>query len=344
MPLRIMQLGLGPIGLLTAEAVLGKAPGGQMELVGAVDVDPSKVGKDIAELLGADRPSGVVVRGDANRAVEELRPDVVLHTTSSFLERVAEQLETCLRSGAHVVSSTEELAFPFERHADLARHLDAVAEANGVVLVGTGVNPGYAMDALALAATGVCTHVRSIHVERVVDASRRRLPLLAKVGAGLSKARFEERAAEGGFGHIGLLESMRLVAHALGWTLDRTEESLEPVVAPDDVETKHMVIAEGDVAGIHHVVRGFVGDEAVLTLDLQMYVGADTPRDSIRVDGEPPIHLQVEGGIFGDTATAGALVNTAGVVHLAHPGLRTVAELPLPRAFGTTPGDHPVIQ
>jgi 2,4-diaminopentanoate dehydrogenase len=198
------------------------------------------------------------------------------------------------------------------------------------------------MDALALTATGACTRVRSIRVERVVDAARRRLPLLAKIGAGITERAFEERRASGHFGHIGLRESLQLVARGLGWEIERIDETLEPVLARRDAETKYLVVASGDVAGIHQVARGFARSASgelveVLTLDLEMCVGAENPRDSVFVDGEPPIELQIAGGIFGDTATAGALVNAAGAVRRAAPGLRTVAELPLPRAFATDP-------
>jgi 2,4-diaminopentanoate dehydrogenase len=145
-PLRILQFGLGPIGLLTAEAVLDKAAGGRVQLVGAVDVNPAKVGRDVADLLAEEgrtprAASGVIVRDDPRLAIEETRAEVVLHTTASFLDRVVDQIAECVDAGAHVVSSAEELAFPFERHPDIAERLDRLARQRGVAVVGTGVNP-----------------------------------------------------------------------------------------------------------------------------------------------------------------------------------------------------------
>ena len=338
-PLRVIQYGLGPIGLSCARTVLSKAGTGQIELVGAIDVDPQKVGRDVADLLDLDTSTGVVVSDDAAKVLDETAPDVVLHTTSSFLPGVRDQFMGCIEAGVHVVSSTEELSFPFDRHPSLAAELDSAAEAAGVVLVGTGVNPGYAMDTLALAATGVCVGVARVRVERIVDAGLRRGPLQRKVGAGISVAAFEEKKATGTFGHIGLRESLLMIADGLGWTLDAIDESLQPMVADRAHRTPHVTVEEGAVTGIHHAITGSVAGDVVLSLDLKMYVGADNPRDRVQVEGDPPMEILVPGGIFGDTATVATLVNTAALVGEARPGLRTMAELPVPRAFATRPAN-----
>lgn len=336
-PIRVVQFGVGPIGLATVRHVLAKQGTGLIELVGTIDVDPNKVGRDLSDLLDMSAPTGVIVSADAEDALAHLKPDVVLHTTSSFLESMYDQLELCARAGCHVVSSTEELSFPYDRHPELAARLDAVARENGVTLVGTGVNPGYAMDSLALMATGVCADVTEVHVRRVVDAGKRRKPLQAKVGAGITEAEFVERRATGKFGHIGLRESLLMVAAGLGWKLEDINESLDPVMSDRRVVTEYFTVEEGSVAGIHHSISGTVGGIERLTLSLQMYVGAREPVDAVRVVGDPPIELKVEGGIFGDTATLATLINTIPLAIEAAPGLKTTKDLPPVRAFATTP-------
>jgi 4-hydroxy-tetrahydrodipicolinate reductase len=330
-PLRAVQFGLGPIGASCLRTLLSKPTA--FELVGAIDVDPAKVGRDAGDVAEAGRTTGIVVSADAAAVLASTRPDIVFHTTSSFLDRMYDQLIVCARAGVDVVSSTEELAYPYHRHPEIAAELDRVARENNVSLLGTGVNPGYAMDALALMATGVCNRVDSLDIRRVVDAGGRRLPLQRKVGAGLTEAEFAEKKATGTFGHIGLVESVYLVAEGLGWTLDRIEETLDPVLAPRYVKTRFLEVPEGSVAGIHHAAAGFVGDRKVVSLDLRMYVGAENPMDAVKVAGDPPIDLVVHGGIFGDTATVAALVNTAPLVVGARPGLLTMKDIPLPRAF-----------
>lgn len=329
--LRVVQFGIGPIGASTLRTVLSK--GDAFQVVGAIDVDPAKVGRDAAIVAGLENPCGVQVRGDAEAVLRETKPDVVMHTTSSFLDRMYDQLILCARAGCNVVSSTEELSYPYHRHPRISAELDEVARENGVTLLGTGVNPGYAMDALALMATGVCNTVKSIRVRRVVDAGKRRRPLQMKVGAGLTETEFNEKKATGTFGHIGLVESLYMVAETLGWTLDRIDERLNPVISSREVKTPYLTVEAGQVAGIHHAAEGFVGERQVVSLDLKMFVGADDPIDAVTVVGDPPIDLAIRGGIFGDTATVAALVNAAPLVVEARPGLVTVADIPLPRAY-----------
>ncbi|MCP3979287.1 MAG: dihydrodipicolinate reductase [bacterium] len=327
---RVVQYGLGPIGVECVRTLLERGEPGT--LVGAVDIDPQKVGLDVGRLLGRTDPVGVTVTDDAGAVLRETDPDVVLHTSSSFLDRAAGQLEACIRAGAHVVSSCEELLYPYDRHPEISRRLDALAREHGVGVLGTGVNPGYVMDSLALMATGVCRSVRHVRAVRVVDAALRRLPLLRKVGAGLTPEQFQAKKAAGGFGHIGLVESLRLVAAGLGLTLDRVDEQLHPVPAASEIVTPEVTVAAGAVAGIHHTAAGFVDGDERVKLDLEMYAGAPDPHDAVVVLGDPPVDLLIRGGVFGDTATVAVLLNAIPRVAEAAPGLLTMADIPLLRA------------
>ena len=326
-PIRIVQYGVGPIGKETAKLILEKAGSNQLALVGAIDIDPAKVNTPVVD------SSEVIISSDAQKVLSDTQPDVVIHTTSSFLPQVEEQLMDCIRSGASVVSSTEELPYPFHRHAGIAERLDSAAKKYGVTVLGTGVNPGYAMDLLALTATGVCTRVRSVSVQRRVDAGKRRQPLQKKIGAGITLEEFRGRQEQGGFGHIGLVESLRLIMRGLDWPIDRVSEVLEPVIATSKIQTPFFTVLPGRVAGIQHTAHAFMDGRVVVSLNLQMYVGADQPEDRITVDGDPTVNLAVEGGIYGDTATIGALVNAIPQVLHATPGLQTVINLPVPRSF-----------
>jgi 2,4-diaminopentanoate dehydrogenase len=229
---RAVSFGLGPIGLAAARLALQKST---VQLVGAIDIDPAKTGKDLGDLLELGKPTGIVVESDAEKALRRLQPDVVLHCTSSFMPMVMDQLLLAARCGVDVVSSTEELLVPDLQHAALARQLDAAAKAAGTSVLGTGVNPGYAMDFVAVIASAVTFDVQAVKCTRVVDAGTRRLPLQKKVGAGLSKAEFQQQMATGKFGHIGMRESVSLLAHALDFRLDRIDQTVEPVLAPEDL-------------------------------------------------------------------------------------------------------------
>ncbi len=331
--IKVVQYGLGPIGIETARTVLEKAAEGKLELVGAIDIDPAKAGKDVSEILGLSERTGVLVSSNAEEVLQKTKPDIVLHTTSSFLEKIFPQLELCLRAGACVISSAEELFFPFSRHPELSRKLDELARKNRVVVLGTGVNPGFVMDTLALVATGVCKDVQRIRVERVVDASKRREPLQRKIGAGLTIEEFAEKKKTGTFGHIGLRESLLFLADGLGWKLDDVTEDLAPLIADQEIRTPYVHVLKGQVRGLHQVMTGIMQGREVLHFDLQMDVAAMKPHDAVVIDGNPPVDLFIRNGIFGDTATVASLINAIPLVLDSTPGLKTMKDLAVPRVF-----------
>jgi len=324
--LRVVQLGLGPIGLEAARLVLSRS---SLELAGAVDVDPRLAGRDLGELLDLSEPAGVIVQTDLASVLRAVGPDIVLQSTGSRLADVMPQIETVIRAGANLASTTEELLYPHRRHPEEARRIDSLARKGGVSILGTGVNPGFAMDALGLCMSGVCRRVDSITIRRVVDASTRRGPLQRKVGAGMDPGAFRKAAERKELGHVGLLESLDLLAAGLGFELDETQEMLEPVIATEPVRTNHVAVTPGRVAGIHHTARGSFRGRTRIDLDLRMYVGAADPVDEITIQGDPEIRNQVHGGIAGDEATVGMLVNCVRNVVAAPPGFHTMADIPL---------------
>jgi 4-hydroxy-tetrahydrodipicolinate reductase len=329
-PIRVAQFGLGPIGQACVKVLAQKS---NLELVGGIDIDAGKIGKDLGEVCGLKNHLGKIVRGDAEAALAEWQPQVVLHTTLSFLDRIENQLAAIVRSRAHIVSSTEELFYPYQRNPEFCQRLDALAKQHGVAIVGTGVNPGFSMDILPLCLTGVCVDVKKIIATRVVDASKRRLPLQKKIGAGITRKEFRERAATGTFGHIGLRESALAVMNAMGWPVDEIKESLKPMIADKRVKTPFLAVESGQVTGIHQILRVKSGGQERLALELRMFVGAKEPHDSVEIVGNPPLSMRIEGGIFGDTATIAALVNAIPKIIKAQPGLRTMLDLPVPYAF-----------
>ncbi|GAB4208138.1 MAG: oxidoreductase [Roseiflexaceae bacterium] len=325
MTTRVVCYGLGPIGLRIARLAASR-PG--IAVVGAVDIDPAKAGRDLGELLEQE-PLGVTISADAEEVLEQTRPHVVLHATSSVLTRVEPQLYTILAAGIHTISTCEELAFPWTTQPQVAADLDSAARRAGVALLGTGVNPGYAMDALPLTLTAPCTQVRAVRVLRVVDAALRRGPLQRKVGAGLTPAEFEEKVREGAVRHVGLPESLHMLATSLGWTLDAQENIIQPVITDHPVATEIVQVEAGQVVGVRQVASGFQAGREVLRLELRMYLGAPDPQDTVEIDGEPPVHMTIPGGLHGDYATAAMVVNAIPSIRRASPGLATMADLPL---------------
>ena len=320
---RALLFGIGAIGAGIGRLAIERD---DIELVAAVDSAPDKAGQSLYEALDIQPPQGaadVRIEADAEAALANAKPDVVLHATGSYLEHVLPQFSACVKAGVNVVSTCEELCYPWKRHPELAKQLDSEAKANGVTLLGTGVNPGFVMDTLAVTLTGVCQSVQSIRLKRVVDVGTRREQLQRKVGVGIPVDEFRERAAAGSFGHVGLRESCLLIASGLGWQLDSLEETLEPYPG-----------SEGNAAGQLQRAVGTIGGKTVIEAVVQMSAGADDPRDEIEIEGVPPVHLVIKGGIAGDQATAGVILNAVPLVIESKPGLVTMLDLPVLRGLG----------
>jgi 4-hydroxy-tetrahydrodipicolinate reductase len=327
-PIRVIQYGLGAIGRATARVVLDR-PG--LQLVGAIDHDPRLTGMDLGEVLSLQRNLDIFVTDKPVILFAQTQADAVIHcTTSSFIEAY-DQLTEIVRAGLHCVTSCEEALFPYYRHKVLAGKLDDLCIQKSVAVVGTGVNPGFVMDTLALLLAMACQRVDAVRVLRVVDAATRREALQRKVGATLTKAQFDDRNQHRKIGHVGLAESLVFLADGLGWTLDEVKESAAPVLAKKTIKTEFLTVSKGSVAGTHQFARGLRGGKEILTLELQMHIGAPNSRDVIEVDGVPPLRLVIEGGVPGDMATPAILANTLPRLVECPPGLHTMRTLGLPR-------------
>ncbi len=320
----IIHIGIGPLG---AKMVGYAVERGCFNIVGAVDTDPAKAGKDLGELCGID-PLGISVSGGLAEAMTGKQIDVALLTTVSSIVTLEGQVAELARAGLNIVSTCEELFFPWKTNPEVAARIDQVCRENNVTCVGTGVNPGYLMDLLPTILSGLCQNVRRVEVWRVQDASVRRVPFQQKIGAAMTPEEFEAKRTDGSLRHVGLPESVDFIANRLGWTLDRSEETLEPVIAEAQIDSGYKPISKGMARGVHQVGRGFVGDDEVITLNFRAAVGEPESYDQVRIDGEPVVESRIAGGVNGDVATCAITLNTVRSVLEADPGLKTMAQIP----------------
>ena len=266
--IRVIQYGVGPIGAGMVRLMLSKPA---IQIVGAIDVDPKKVGRDLGTVANAGREIGVKISSDAN-AVLRSGADVVVHTTLSHLKSVSGQLTDCVSAGLHVVSTCEELSYPFRKHPELSKQLDEVAREHKVVLLGTGVNPGFVLDKLVLTLATACQNVTHASGHRIVNASQRRQPLQAKIGSGMTVEEFHAQVKAGVIKHHGLPESVGMVADGLGLEVAKIEEVIEPVIAKERVKTDYFDVPAGKVVGVRQVAHGFSAAGKVnVDLELEMY-------------------------------------------------------------------------
>ena len=323
--IRAIQYGLGPIGCAVARHVVEREG---LALVGAVDIAPSKIGQDVGQVIGLAQPLGFGVTGTLAATLARTRADIVLHTTSSYFDLFGPQIVEILEAGLDVVSTSEELSFPWLRHSQKAAEIDAAAKRAGKTVLATGVNPGFLMDTLPLALTAICQQVEHIDLRRVINASTRRGPFQAKIGAGMTVDEFHAKMDAGRMGHVGLPESIGLVMSTLGKTLVRYESTVEPVLAERAVRTEHFDVSPGRVIGLKQVARAYAGEGEFMSLTFIAALDAGDEQETIEISGTPALHMILK-GTNGDLATVAIVVNAIRRVREAAPGLVTMRDLPL---------------
>ncbi len=327
--IKILQIGLGPLGQKIAHYIYERKG---IKTIAVVDKDPNLVGQDLGDLLGYTS-SEVIIQDNIESAILSHKPDVAIIATVSDLKRILPQIEAVAKHGVSIVSTCEELSYPWDADPVLAKKINEIAIKHKIGIVSTGVNPGFLMDALPTFLTSVCKDVQSIEVNRFQDAQQRRLPFQKKVGAGLSLDNFEAKKQAGTLRHVGLTESMQLIANRMGWNLDRTEDIIEPVIAEEQIITKDMKISPGEALGVMQTGRAYVGEELKILLKFKASVGLESSFDEVIIKGTPDINSKIEGGVNGDIATSAIIINAIPQILRSQPGLKTMADLPLVSYF-----------
>lgn len=327
-----MHIGLGPIGAAVAQQIAARKG---FQIVAGVDVDPGKAGRDVGEVIELGRNMRVKVGTDIGKTIKASRPDVAVLCTNSSLKAVSSQLLEVLKHRVPIVTTTEEAAYPVKRNRAVAKRIDEAARKAKVAVLGTGVNPGFTMDALPIALSAVCERVDRVEVWRVQDARIRRLPFQQKIGAGLTREEFERQVMDGSVRHVGFAESIEMIGDAMGWRVDQITEEVAPMIAEEAVSSQFLEVGAGRVCGIIQDGAGYVKGDPKITLRLEAYLGAPESYDSVLIEGSPRIYSKIDGGVHGDIATASIVVNSIPAVLTAAPGLRTMRDMRLPSFAGT---------
>jgi 2,4-diaminopentanoate dehydrogenase len=330
-PIKVLHVGLGPIGAAVVRQVAGRKG---FRIVGAADIDPLKSGRDLGQVAELGKPLRVKVSADVRKAIKAARPDVVVHCTTSSLKTVLPQIEEILKLKVPIVSTTEELAYPTKRNLRYAKIIHQLAKKSKVAVLGTGVNPGFVMDALPITLSGVCERLEAIRIDRVQDARVRRLPFQQKIGAGLTREQFQKKVDDGSVRHVGLAESVSMIADAFGWKLDRITDEIQPRMATETVASEFLAVDAGFVSGIVQDGVGYRNGLPVITLHMEAYLGAPESYDSVRITGSPALTMKIAGGVHGDIATASIVVNSLPKILEVPPGLHTMRDMPIPSFHG----------
>ncbi|MDC9721284.1 MAG: hypothetical protein PSN34_00740 [Urechidicola sp.] len=324
----ILQIGFGPLGIQTAKFIAQKVT---VKTVAVVDVNPNLIGNTLNS-IDAELPAETLIYETISDTVNKIgkTPDVAIITTVSSLEKLIPQIEDCAKNGIPVISTCEELSYPWDLQPELSKKLDTLCKEYGIACLGTGINPGFLMDYLPSVLSSVCKDVEQITVERVQDATPRRIPFQQKIGAGLNLEAFKAKELEGTLRHVGLQESIYLLANSIGVTLDEVTESLQPVIASKNIVTKDLEIEEGDARGVEQIGFGYENGICKIKMHFKAAIGEERSFDKVTIKGTPSFSSEIDGGVNGDIATCAITINSIKSILKAPAGLHTMADIALP--------------
>ena len=335
--IKVAEWGTGMMGQGLLGYILDRPK--DIDLLGVIVTNPAKAGVSVGELLGR----GCDVRMTTDfEAVLAKKPDVVCINTQSNLDEITTQVEPAVKAGANVICIAEKLAYPWASDPEWARRFDRLAKEHDVSILGTGINPGFVLDALIVMFTSVCLRVDRIEASRVNDLSPFGPTVMKGQGVGTTFDEFLAGVADGSIvGHIGFPESIHLIARALNWKIARIEETREPIITSVERSTPHVHVAVRDVCGCRHVGRGYdeAGEFKIELIHPQQIhpglEGQDTG-DYIKVFGDPGINMALTPEIPGGKGTYASTGNYIPLIGAAPAGMLTVVDMPLPRFWAPT--------
>jgi 4-hydroxy-tetrahydrodipicolinate reductase len=335
---KVIIWGFGAMGSGMADMLLEKDG---VNIVGVCDLDPNKVGKSVFEVLDTDKGENheVIVEEDIEKIINENDADIAILATDSFTKRAFDKIKLCLENDLNVVSTAEEMAYPQAQSPELTKKLDKIAKENGVSVLGTGINPGLIMDLLVVMLTGACKDVEQIKAERVNDLSPFGPAVMEEQGVGTTVEEFKKGDEDGSIaGHVGFHESIQMIADALGWELDGPiSQAKKPIVSNVDRKAPHAEVKAGNIAGVNMTGQGMIDGEQKIDMvhpqQIEPQEEDEETGDYITIKGNPDINMSIKPEVPGGIGTIAMCVNMIPHVINANPGLKTMLDLPVPRAI-----------
>jgi len=332
---KVIIWGLGAMGSGMADMLLKKKG---VEIVGVAG-RAGKVGKSMYDYLQTpkgDRPD--VIIGSPEDVIKEKSADVVLLCTDSFTRKAFDRIKFILEKKINCITSAEEMAYPQAQEPELAKQLDEIAKANGVSVLGTGINPGLIMDLLVVVMTGCCESVDHVISRRVNSLSPFGPAVMEEQGIGITVEEFKKGVETGSLsGHVGFPESINMIADAIGWKVEKVTQSMDPIVTDVDRKSPHGFAKAGDVAGCAMKGFGYVDGELKIEMDHPQQIEPEqvgiATGDYVIIKGTPNINMVNSPEVPGGIGTIAMCVNMIPQIINARPGLHTMLTLPVPRAI-----------
>jgi hypothetical protein len=334
---KVVIWGFGAMGSGMARMLLTKKG---VDIVGICDRSEERVGRSMFDVLGVergDRPE-VIINSNIDEVVTEKGCDVCLCATDSFTKKAFPRLKAVLEKKVNVISTAEEMAYPKAQNTELAAELNRIAKENGVTILGTGINPGLIMDLLVVCLTGCMTNVEHIEAKRVNSLSPFGPAVMEEQGVGITVDEFNAGVADGSLaGHVGFAESIHMIGDAIGWKVEKYETQMSPIVTTVDRKSPYGFAAAGNVAGVNMTGQGYVDGETKIDMihpqQIEPEMEGTHTGDYITIKGTPEVNMCIKPEVEGGLGTIAMCVNMIPHVINAAPGLKTMIDLPVPRAI-----------
>ncbi len=327
--------GFGAMGAGMAKMLLKKSG---VDIVSVCDVHPQRAGKSVAEILGCEKYGDVIIEPDIEKSLANVKPDICLLATDSFTKGAFEKIKLLLNKKINVITTAEQMAYPKANEPELTEKLNEIAKQNGVTVLGTGINPGLIMDLLVVCLTGCMEDVEHIEAKRVNSLSPFGETVMHEQGVGITKQEYDKREADGTLaGHVGFAESVNMIADAIGWKLDKFEQQMKPILTTVDRKSPYGFAAAGNLAGINMTGQGYVDGGVKIDMihpqQIEPEMGGTHTGDYIKIKGSPEVNMAINPEVDGGIGTIAMCVNMIPHVINANPGLKTMIDLPVPRAI-----------
>ena len=328
--------GFGAMGSGMAKMLLTKKG---IDIVGVCDLHPERVGKSIFAVLGvekADRPE-VIINSDIDEVLNT-NCDICLCATDSFTKKVFPKLKLIMEKKINVICTAEEMAYPQAQNPELAKEIDRIANENGVSVLGTGINPGLIMDLLAVCLTGCMTDVEYVQAKRVNSLSPFGPAVMEEQGVGITQEEFKQGVESGKLaGHVGFSESIMMIGDAIGWKVDKLEQQMKPIVTSVDRKSPYGFAKAGNIAGVNMTGQGYVDGKVKIDMihpqQIEPEMEGTQTGDYITIKGTPEVNMAIKPEVDGGLGTIAMCVNMIPHVINADAGLKTMIDLPVPRAI-----------
>lgn len=291
--IKVIQYGCGKMSHWIVPYLLDKG----VQIVGAVDVNPAIVGKDLGEAVGLGRKLGITITDKPEELLARTEADIAVVTLFSLVSECFPHFALCLQNGLSVISTCEELTYAWTTDPYHANLLDKIAKDNGVSILGTGMEDVFWVNMVALAAAG-CHKIEKIEGAVSYNVEDYGLALARAHGVGLSAAEFEKTLAHPkDVVPSYVWNSNEALAEKLGLSILSVEQHAEPYFNDHDLESKTMgrVLKKGEVTGMAAVVttKTHQGITLITKCIGKVYGPEDGDMCDWKITGEPDLEYHV---------------------------------------------------